>query len=105
MDTHGMELRPDLARAARALAGVSAEHVASQAQVEAAQLRDYERGHDTLRPEECTRVTRVLEDLGVLFVAPDDFAGSGVRRRHSRRKVDRMVSWENEGGAPGYDNI
>lgn len=96
-------LTPDLARAARALAQVSVDHLAEAATLDPAELRAFERSRATVEPDENRRLRRALEDVGVLFVPEDDEAGVGVRRKYNRRKVRRLESWENEGG-PAYED-
>ncbi|MFB2572684.1 hypothetical protein [Micrococcus sp. IITD107] len=105
MDTHGKEITADLARAARALAQVSAGHLASQARLDEQLVRDFEHGRASLTSDQNRLLRHTLEVLGVDFLPEDRQYSYGVRRRHSARGVGQMVKWENEGGPAADDDL
>jgi len=98
MESSEFLITADLALAARALAQVSKAYVADRAEVDLGRLQAFERGHGDLVIGERKRLQRALEDCGVVFLPEDAQAGFGVRHRFSRAKMNRLESWENEGG-------
>ena len=105
MDLAPLALTPDLARAARALAQVSAQTVATSSELTRAQVRDFERGRTTLDAATTERLRRALEGFGVVFIAEDPAFGAGVRKKFNSLKVRRLETWENEGGPSAEDDI
>ncbi|MGO1543186.1 MAG: hypothetical protein ACTHXA_02480 [Gulosibacter sp.] len=98
-------LTADLARAARALAQVSADTVAESAVLTTKQIRDFERGLIRLDAETKQRLRRTLESYGVEFLAESDDHGYGVRQKFNSTKSRRLNTWENEGGPVYEDDI
>lgn len=105
MDTAADALTHDLARAARALAQVSARAVANAAELTTQQVRDFEHGRTALDSDSTRRIRRALEGFGVIFIAEDDGFGAGVRKKFNSLKVRRIETWENEGGPSADDDI
>jgi transcriptional regulator with XRE-family HTH domain len=95
----------DLARAARVLSHVSIKHVAADAGVDPAELREFERGRRRFDNAQQQRVREALQSYGVVFIDEDEAGGYGVRRRHTVEKVRRLESWEGEGGSVSDDAI
>lgn len=98
-------LTPDLARAARALAQVSAQTVAAASELTRKQVREFEHGRTALGQESTARLRRALEGFGVVFIAEDPGFGAGVRKKFNSLKVRRLETWENEGGPSAEDDI
>lgn len=105
MTSHDFIIPGDLARSARALTQVSVAMVAEAADLGADRLRAYERGDGTLTAEQSHRLRLALEEFGALFVAEDEQAGYGVRKKWSGSLTQRVETWEGEGGLPGDDDI
>lgn len=105
MDTSAAVLTPDLARAARALAQVSAQTVATASELTRAEVRDFEHGRTALGPDALRRLRRALEAYGVIFLDEDARFGAGVRKKFNSLKVRRLETWENEGGPWAEDDI
>lgn len=105
MDTAPVALTPDLARAARALAQVSAGIVASSAEMTSKQVRDFEHGRIALDRDTTRRLRRALEGFGVILIAEDERFGAGVRKKFNSLKVRRIDNWENEGGPSAEDDV
>ncbi|WP_026926720.1 hypothetical protein [Granulicoccus phenolivorans] len=105
MTSHDFIIPGDLARSARALTQVSYAMVAEAADLSAQRLRAYEQGDGTLDAEENLRLRRALEEFGALFVAEDERAGYGVRKKWSESTTQRVETWEGEGGLAGDDDI
>lgn len=96
-------MTPDLARAARALAQVSAVYIAEHAHLEPETVQAFERHQGDLVAGEKLRLQQALEECGVLFLPEEEGTGYGVRRKFARTKVKRLETWENEGG-PAYED-
>lgn len=94
-----------LARAARHLCQVSPRTIARHAGIHPDALRQYEKGGDSLSPEEIQRVTEALIHYGAQFVPEDEYGGVGVRRKFTRTSVLRIETWESEGGPVGDDDV
>lgn len=94
-----------LARAARALVGVSAKDVASKADVKKSELKDFEKGRHDLTELQEHRVLDALEEFGARFVRDDSDGGYGVRLKFNRAKVRAIDRWEDEGGTPAEDDV
>lgn len=106
MSTHTIQLTGQLARAARALAGVSSTHTAAEAGLSRKQLRDFEKGNDSLDPEQLAALRLALENHGAVFIADGlDGRGHGVRLKYSAAKVEKIESWEGEGGFAADDDV
>jgi hypothetical protein len=98
-------LTADLALAARALAQVSAAYVADRADLDLGRLQAFERGSGDLVVREKLRLQLALEDCGVVFIPEDAQSGYGVRHRFTRAKMNRLESWENEGGPTSEHDV
>lgn len=96
-------ITPDLARAARALAQVSAVYVAEHAHLDPELVQAFERHQGDLVAGEKVRLQKTLEECGVLFLPEEEGTGYGVRRKFAQAKVKRLETWENEGG-PAYED-
>ena len=94
-----------LARAARALVGVSAKEVAGKANVRKSELKDFEKGLEDLTEQQEHRVLEALEEFGARFVRDDSQGGYGVRLKFNRAKVRAIERWEDEGGASADDDV
>tara|TARA_R110002124_G_scaffold117983_4_gene275160 strand:- start:29750 stop:30067 length:318 start_codon:yes stop_codon:yes gene_type:complete len=105
MDTSVALLSPDLARAARALAQVSADAVANSSELTTQQIRDFEHGRIAFDRDTKRRLRRALEGFGVTFIAEDETSGAGVRKKFNSLKVRRLDNWENEGGTSAEDDF
>lgn len=106
MTTHTIHLTGQLARAARALVSVSSKHTASAAGLSRVQLRDFEKGNAGLGPQELASLQLALESLGAVFIADGEHGqGYGVRLKFSASKVEKIETWEGEGGLAADDDV
>lgn len=95
----------DLARAARALVGVSAQYVANESNLTREELRNFEKGLHDLSLEAQERVEQSLSNLGAVFIADGPDSGYGVRLRFARGKINSIGRWEGEGGPTAEDDV
>jgi len=106
MTSHTIQLTGQLARAARALIGVSSKHVAKTAGMSRDRVRDLENGNATITADESAALRSALEQLGAVFIADGDGGrGHGVRLKFSATKVEKIESWEGEGGFAADDDV
>lgn len=103
MNRYPLPLTPDLARAGRALAQVSAEEIAKAAGLEPRQVQHFERSGTSLDSAANDQLRAALEAYGVVFFAEDSHGGYGVRKKHTAAKVRQLQRWEGEGG-PAYED-
>lgn len=95
-----------IARAARALAEVSADIVAAEAGMTHDDLRSYERGTHSLSPSQAAVLQRVLEGYGAVFLPDGEQGfGYGVRLKFSQAGSRRLETWESEGGPAADDDV
>jgi len=103
---HTIQLTGQLARAARALAGVSSTHTAAEAGFSGKRLRNFERGQGTLDSDQLAALRLVLENHGAVFIADGEGGrGHGVRLKFPAAKVEKIESWEGEGGFAADDDV
>lgn len=106
MTENALELTGRLARAARALVGVSAAHAAEAAGLEREELRAFEKDRGGLSPDRTRALRLALEELGAFFIADGaNRRGHGVRLKFSAEKARRVETWEDEGGLPAEDDV
>lgn len=95
-----------LARAARALVEVSADHLAAEAGMSHDELRDFERGNTSLSVDQATKLKGALEAHGAVFLYDGESGqGYGVRLKFSRTGSKRIDTWEGEGGPAAEDDV
>ena len=94
-----------LARAARHLCQISVRTVARRAGLDADDIRDYEKGGDTLDADQIQRLTDALVVYGAVFIPEDSVGGVGVRRKFTRTNVRMIERWESEGGPVADDDV
>jgi hypothetical protein len=106
MTQHTLVFTGYLARAARALVEISAEHLAAEAGLTHDELRSFERGTTVLAAEQINPLKTALEQHGAVFL-PDgqDGHGYGVRLKFSRVGSKRINTWEGEGGPAAEDDV
>ena len=105
MSTEEIIIDGPLARATRILCQVSAKHVADKAEIEKAELKDYEKGRADITAEQERRLILALEEYGARFIPDGSEGGYGVRLKFSRAKLRAIERWEDEGGTPGADDV
>ena len=105
MSTEEIIIDGPLARATRILCQVSVKHVADKAEIEKAELKDYEKGRADITAEQERRLVLALEEHGARFIPDGPEGGYGVRLKFSRAKVRAIERWEDEGGTPGADDV
>lgn len=106
MSTNTLQLSGSLARAARALTGVSSTHIAEEAGLSRKRLRNFEKEQGALTSTQLEALRVALENHGAVFIADgDDGRGHGVRLKFSSAKVEKIESWEDEGGLAADDDV
>lgn len=106
MTNHNPQLTGQLARSARALVAVSSKHVSALARLPREQLRDFEKGNAGLQPDELASLKLALEGLGAVFLSEgEDGFGHGVRLKFSVSRVEKIETWEGEGGCAAEDDV
>lgn len=106
MEAYTVPLTTYLARAGRALSGVSAGEIAGAAGLAADQVQRFEHGDaSVLTGAENHKLRSALEEFGVVFFGDDDRGGYGVRRKHSALKAAQLQNWEGEGGPVSEEDI
>ena len=106
MTQHTLNFTGYLARAARALVEISADHLASEAGLTFDELRSFERGTASLSPAQENTLKVALEQHGALFLLDGPGGrGYGVRLKFSRVGSKRIDTWEGEGGPAAEDDV
>ena len=106
MTTSNVQLTGQLARAARAIVAVSSKHVSATSGLTRAQVRDFEKGNSGLSDAETAALQLALENLGAVFIADGaDGRGHGVHLKFSASKVEKIETWEGEGGSAADDDV
>ncbi|MGO1637041.1 hypothetical protein [Ancrocorticia populi] len=106
MEAYTVPLTTYLARAGRALSGVSVDDVSRAAGLTPEQVQRFEHGNmAVLSDAENQQLRRALEEFGVVFFGDDDRGGYGVRRKHSALKTAQLQNWEGEGGPVSEEDI
>ncbi len=106
MTKDSLPLTGNLARAARALVGVSAADTAEAAGLTRRQLRDFEKHLAPISLDQRIALRVALERLGAHFVSDGNGGrGHGVRLKFSSSKTERVESWEAEGGFAADDDV
>lgn len=95
----------NLARAGRALVGISTWYIADETGIERKQIRKFERGIITLPEAQQEAIKAVLIDHGALFLPDSNAAGYGVRLKFASDKTRQIDRWEAEGGPAGEDDV
>lgn len=95
----------NLARAGRALVGISTWYIADETSIERKNIRKFERGIINLPEEQREAIKRVLIDHGALFLPDSTAGGYGVRLKYSGNKARQIDRWEAEGGPAAEDDV
>lgn len=91
-------------RAARALVEWTREKLASNSNVDALVIEQFERKIDLPADDVRNALQTVLENAGALFI-DENGGGVGVRLKFNSSEVKRIGILENEGGAVGTDAV
>ena len=91
-------------RAARALVEWTREKLASNSDVDASVIEEFERQITIPSQDVCDTLQTTLENAGAVFIA-ENGGGVGVRLKLSRSEVKRIGVLENEGGIVGIDAV
>ena len=91
-------------RAARALVEWTRDKLASNSDVGARIIEEFERKIDIPGEDVCAKLQTTLENAGALFIA-ENGGGVGVRLKLTRSEVRRIGVLENEGGIVGTDAV
>ena len=106
MTTYTLNFTGYLARAARALIELSADHIAAESDMTIDELRSFERGTSSLPADQIDTLKSVLEQHGAVFLPDGEEAfGYGVRLKFSRVGSKRIDTWEGEGGPAAEDDV
>lgn len=95
----------NLARAGRALVGISTWYIADETGIERKKIRKFERGIITLPEEQQEAIRDVLIAHGALFLPDSQAGGYGVRLKFPSEKSRQIDRWEGEGGPAGEDDV
>lgn len=95
----------NLARAARALVGISTWYIADETGIERKQIRKFERGIISLPEKQREAIKDVLIEHGALFLPDSNAGGYGVRLKYSSSKTRQIDRWEAEGGPVAEDDV
>lgn len=95
----------NLARAGRALVGISTWYIASETGIERSEIRKFERGIITLPEQQQEAIKAVLIEHGALFLPDSNAGGYGVRLKFPGSKTRQIDRWEAEGGLPAEDDV
>jgi len=95
----------NLARAGRALVGISTWYIADETGIERKKIRKFERGIITLPEEQQEAIKEVLIEHGALFLPDSNAGGYGVRLKFPSEKTRQIDRWESEGGQPAEDDV
>jgi transcriptional regulator with XRE-family HTH domain len=92
--------------AARTLAGISQNELASASGLTRERLRLLEAGGAALVPDRYSQaLSRALEKFGVLAIPEGDGMGAGVRLKFTRQDVKQIIRLEGEGGITKLDDV
>ncbi|HEY4576819.1 MAG TPA: XRE family transcriptional regulator [Yaniella sp.] len=95
----------NLARAGRALVGISTWYIADETGIERTQIRKFERGIITLPQKQQEAIKEVLIEHGAVFLPDSNAGGYGVRLKFPSSKTRQIDRWEAEGGYPAEDDV
>ena len=95
----------NLARAGRALIGISTWYIADETGIDREDIWKFERGIFSLSKEQQEAIKNVLIDYGALFLPDSEAGGYGVRLKYSGSRAKQIDRWEAEGGAVGEDDV
>ena len=95
----------NLARAGRALVGISTWYIADETGIEREDIRKFERGILSLPDEQQGAIRAVLIEHGALFLPDSQAGGYGVRLKYSGSKAKQIDRWEGEGGPAAEDDV
>lgn len=94
-----------LARAGRALVGISTWYIADETGIERKQIRKFERGIINLPEDQKAAIKDVLIHHGALFLPDSTAGGYGVRLKFPSDKSRQIDRWEAEGGPVAEDDV
>lgn len=95
----------NLARAGRALVGISTWYIADETGIERKKIRKFERGIITLPDDQQQAIKDVLIEHGALFLPDSQAGGYGVRLKFPSDKTRQIDRWESEGGPAAEDDV
>lgn len=95
----------NLARAGRALVGISTWYIADETGIDRQDIWKFERGIISLPKEQQEAIKNLLIDYGALFLPDSEAAGYGVRLKYSGARAKQIDRWETEGGPAGEDDV
>lgn len=95
----------NLARAGRALVGISTWYIADETGIEREKIRKFERGIISLPEQQQEAIKDVLIEHGALFLPDSQAGGYGVRLKFSGSKSRQIDRWEGEGGPAAEDDV
>ena len=91
-------------RAARALVEWTRDKLASNSNVDALVIEEFERKIDLPADDVRNALQAVLEGAGAVFIE-ENGGGGGVRLKFNSSEVRRIGILENEGGIAGTDSV
>lgn len=94
-----------LARAGRALVGISTWYIADETGIDRSRIRKFERGIINLPEDQKLAIKDVLIHHGALFLPDSEAGGYGVRLKYSSSKTRQLDRWEAEGGPVAEDDV
>lgn len=94
-----------LARAGRALVGISTWYIADETGIDRQQIRKFERGIINLPENQKRAIKDVLIHHGAVFLPDSNAGGYGVRLKFTSDKTRQIDRWESEGGPAAEDDV
>src|SRR5690625_7921114 len=95
----------NLARAGRALVGMSTWYIADETGIDREYIWKFERGIISLPNEQQEAIKNILMDYGALFLPDSEAGGYGVQLKYSRTRAKQINRWEAEGDRAGEDGV
>ena len=105
MTTQQDVFNSNLARAGRALVGISTWYIADETGIARDDIRKFERGLISLPEAQQEQIKDILIDYGAVFLPDSQAGGYGVRLKYSSEKARQLDRWEGEGGPAGEDDV
>lgn len=98
-------MTPEQCKAARVLAKIDRNTLATEVSVSADAVRAFETGVATPDRQLAEKLQKALERLGVELLREESGHGVGVRLKFDRAGARQISRWETEGGIVADDDV